>query len=78
MQTEQGEAEAKFWTTPELIEKLFSNLNLESTLSLARLMNKEILKRGMTSKVWDSLVRESFDLKGYNPAEHYDHKSPIS
>ena len=52
MQTEQGEAEAKFWTTPELIEKLFSNLNLESTLSLARLMNKEILKRGMTPIVW--------------------------
>ena len=73
MQAEQHEAEAKFWATPELVEKLFSTLNLESTLSLARVMNKEILKRGMTSKVWDSLVRQSFDLKGYNPEDHYDH-----
>ena len=71
MQTQQREAEAKFWATPELVEKLFSTLNLESTLSLARVMNKEILKRGMTPKVWASLVRQSFDLKGYKPEFDY-------
>ena len=44
MQTEQqGEAEAKFWATPELLEKLYSTLDLDSTLSLARVMNREIL-----------------------------------
>ena len=53
MQTEQrDESEAKFWATPELLEKLFSTLDLESTLSLARVINKDILKRSMTSKVW--------------------------
>ena len=61
MQTEeQREAEAKFWATPELVEKQFSILDLDSTLSLALVMNKEILKRGMTPKVWSGLVRESF------------------
>ena len=56
----QHEAEAKFWATPELLERLFSTLDLDSTLSLARVMNKEILKRGMTPKVWSGLVRDSF------------------
>ena len=61
MQTEeQREAEAKFWATPDLVEKLFSTLDLDSTLSLALVMNKEILKRGMTPMVWSGLVRESF------------------
>ena len=61
MQSEQREAETKFWETPELVEKLFSILDLQSTLSLARVINKEILKRSMTPKVWDSLVKQSFD-----------------
>ena len=61
MQTEeQREAKAKFWATPDLVEKLFSTLDLDSTLSLALVMNKEILKRGMTPMVWSGLVRESF------------------
>ena len=60
MQTEeQREAEAKFWATPELVENLFSTLDLDSTLSLARVMNKEILKRSMTPKVWSGLIRDS-------------------
>ena len=63
MQTEeQREAEAKFWATPDLVEKLFSTLDLDSTLSLALVMNKEILKRGMTPKVWSGLVSLSDDL----------------
>ena len=62
MQTEQqGEAEAKFWETPELLERLLSTLDLDSTFSLARVMNKEILKRSMTAKVWTTLVRQSFE-----------------
>ena len=57
MQTEeQREAEAKFWATPELVENLFSTLDLDSTLSLARVMNKEILKRSMTPKVWSGFL----------------------
>ena len=51
MQTEE-QREAKFWATPELVEKLFSTLDLDSTLTLALVMNKEILKRGMTPIVW--------------------------
>ena len=48
---EQHEAETKFWATPELVEKLFSTLDLDSALSLSLVMNKEILKKGMTPKV---------------------------
>ena len=73
MQTEQQrEAEAKFWETPELIEKLCSTLDLESTLSLARVINKDILKRSMTSKVWNALVRRSLDVTEYIPYDEDD------
>ena len=73
MQTEQQhEAEAKFWGNPELLEKLFSTLDLDSTLSLARVMNKDILKRSMAPKVWDSLVRQNLDVKGYIPEGNFD------
>ena len=73
MQTEQQrEAEAKFWETPELVEKLCSTLDLESTLSLAGVMNKEILKRSMTSKVWNALVRRSLDVLEYIPYDEDD------
>ena len=73
MQTEQQhEAEAKFWATPELLEKLFSTLDLDSTLSLARVMNKEILKRSMTSKVWHSLVSQNFVVNEYIPDGGFD------
>ena len=53
----QSEAERKFWKTPELLEKLFSLIDLESTLNLARVMDKADLQSGITSKVWDKLIR---------------------
>ena len=53
----QSEAERKFWKTPELQETLFSWIDLESTLNLARVMDKEDLQSGITSKVWDELIR---------------------
>ena len=56
---EQSEAEIKFWKTPEMLENLFSRLDLKSTLNLARVMEKESLQGGMTSKVWNKLIRDS-------------------
>ena len=53
----QSEAESKFWKTPELLETFFSWLNLEATLNLARVMDKESLQSGITSKVWNKLIR---------------------
>ena len=53
----QSEAERKFWKTPELLETLFSLIDLESTLNLARVMDKADLQSGITSKVWDELIR---------------------
>ena len=53
----QSEAERMFWKTPELLETLFSWIDLESTLNLARVMDKEDFQSGITSKVWNKLVR---------------------
>ena len=62
----QCEAERKFWATPELLETLFSWLDLESTLNLARVVDKESLQNGITSKVWNKLIRYScpVDVRG--------------
>lgn len=63
----QCEAERKFWATPELLETLFSWLDLESTLNMARLVDKESLQNGgITSKVWNKLIRYScpVDVRG--------------
>ena len=54
-----SEAESKFWETPELLETLFLLLDLESTLSLAGLMDQENLQHSMTSKVWSKLVSQN-------------------
>ena len=44
MQANQSEAERRFWETPELLETLFLSLDdLESTLSLARVVDQVIL-----------------------------------
>ena len=59
MQAKQSEAERKFWETPELLETLFLSLDLQSTLSLARLLDQENLQRSMTSKVWSKLVSQN-------------------
>ena len=56
---QQSEAERKFWETPELLETLFLSLDLQSSLSLARLLDQENLQRSMTSKVWSKLVSQN-------------------
>ena len=58
----QCDAERKFWATPELLETLFSWLDLESTLNLARVVDKESLQNGITSKVWNKLIRYNCPL----------------
>ena len=54
-------ATKKFWTLPELGEKLISLLDPLSALHLMHsdLMDKEILKKSLTSKAWGELVRNS-------------------
>ena len=58
-------ATKKFWTLPELGEKLISFLDPLSALHLMHsdLMDKEILKKSLTSKAWGELVRNS-SVKG--------------
>ena len=58
------QAVAKFWETPELLGELFFFLDLKSALSLARVLDKNVLKRCLSSKVWRNLVRRSFDVVG--------------
>ena len=55
----QSEAERKFWETPELLETLFSWLDLKAILNLARVMDKESLQGGITSKIWNKLIRHN-------------------
>ena len=47
-----SEAERKVWLLPELVAKLFSELDPESVLNLARVVDKDVLKESLTSKVW--------------------------
>ena len=58
----QSEAERMFWQTPELLETLLSWLDLKSTFNLAHVMDKESLKSGITSKVWNKLIRYNCPL----------------
>ena len=58
------QAVAKFWKTPELLGEFFSFLDLKSALSLARVLDKDVLKRSLSSKVWRRLVKRSFDGVG--------------
>ena len=50
-------AARKFLAIPELVERIFTFLDLKSTLSLARVLDKKILKSSMTSKMWTKLIR---------------------
>ena len=58
------QAVAKFWETPELLGELFSFLDLKSALSLARVLDKDVLKRSLSSKVFRRLVNRGFDGVG--------------
>ena len=75
------QAVAKFWETPELLGELFSFLDLKSALSLARVLDKDVLKRSLSSKVWRRLVKRSFDgvgildWAGLDPETDYMHRT---
>ena len=63
----------KFWTLPELGERLFSFLDPLSMLHLAQsnVMDKKILQKSLTSKAWRELIRRS-SLQGlsFQALEH--------
>ena len=58
---DQMQAQEMFWKMPELLENLFQILDYDSTFSLACAINKEILKKALTSKVWESFIKQKFD-----------------
>ena len=45
-----------FWEMPELVPRIFSFVDLASTLIQSRVLEKETFKSSMTSKVWTKLV----------------------
>ena len=55
------DATKKFWTLPELGERLVSFMDPLSVLHLAQstVMDKETLKKSLTSKAWGKLIRRS-------------------
>ena len=59
MDYEQAEAVRLFFGTPELVEEVFLMLDLKSALNLAHVLDKEVLKKGLSSKVWNRLVKFS-------------------
>ena len=50
-----------------MVEKMFSMLDLQSSLNLATFIRKETLNRSFTSKVWKTLIRD------YCPKDDQDH-----
>ena len=50
-----------------MVEKVFSLLDLQSSLNLARVIHKETLISSFTSKVWKRLIRD------YCPKDDQDH-----
>ena len=59
MDVEQAEAVRLFFGTPELVEEIFLMLDLKSALNLANVLDKDVLKKGLSSKVWNRLVKFS-------------------
>ena len=53
------DAAEKFWTIPELVERLVSLLDPLSTLRLieSKVMEKEILQKSLSFAAWSSLIR---------------------
>ena len=52
------DAVKRFLGLPELLERLFSMLDLEATLNLAHVVGKEKLTSSLTSMVWKILIRD--------------------
>ena len=65
----QNEAKKKFWVTPELIEKLLNNLDLESTVCLAQAheVTQNVLQGTV---VWNKLIRRSCPIDGLDGVKH--------
>ena len=59
MDVEQAKAVRLFFGTPELVEEVFLMLDLKSALNLAHVMDKEVLKKSLSFKVWNRLVKFS-------------------
>ena len=57
-QVKAPEAVKRFLGLPELLERLFSMLDLEATLNLAHVVGKEKLTSSLTSMVWKILIRD--------------------
>ena len=57
MDVEQAEAVRLFFGTSELVEEVFLMLDLKSALNLAHVLDKEVLKKGLSFKVWTRLVK---------------------
>ena len=51
------EAVRLFFGTSELVEEVFLMLDLKSALNLAHVLDKEVLKKGLSFKVWTRLVK---------------------
>ena len=66
-QVKKCEAEQMFWSLPEMVEKMFSMHDLQSSLNLARVIQKGTLNRSFTSEVWKTLIRD------YCPKDDQDH-----
>ena len=58
-----SEAERKVWMLPELVARLFSELDHESVLNLARVVDKDVLKESLTSKVWKKIISDNCPYK---------------
>ena len=66
-QVKQCEAEQIFWSMPEMVEKMFTLLDLQSSFNLALVIHKETLIDSLTSKVWNTLIRD------FCPKDDQDH-----
>ena len=55
----QAEVVSLVLRNPLLMECIFMFLSLKSTLNLARVLDKDILKKRLSSKVWSKLVKHS-------------------
>ena len=57
MDVEQPDSVRLFFGTSELVEEVFLMLDLKSALNLAHVLDKEVLKKGLSFNVWTRLVK---------------------
>ena len=70
MSSPHSEAEKKFWATPELIEQLLPYLNLQSTMSLAKIhqMTQNVLQG---RRVWKKVIQRNCPIVGLDHVKHF-------